>query len=415
MEKHYYGTFEDPHDHPTGFDNFMAQCCECNAILHKNIELMDHLKQHVNPGDDENTSQCRYCMENWANESALEKHIQLTHPLKTKNAISSTYNCIICETRYSTIPLLGSHMAKTHVPLEMPYKCSLCYFRSSSHHKVIDHFYEKHHDTSTLQCPFCLKGVSVFSNGQYLLENTKLFLQHLQKHTKKVDTHKCPRCNLTFLHAGLMKAHQIYNHTNSSAIKAQVTPITTEQSKIMRPKKIPQSFNVKDISYKVLDKFHDLTLEIRTGMYCLECETNLDDEKHYLGQLKCLKCPYQTCCLPSMLEHTGSCTGTYATENSTSTQLDCEMHCLCGFSSSDGNALARHLAMCERRSAYSSLEAVNENTVKRNMLDMLGLVPRADQSDEIDIKLPDTILDEDVSTCIHYFVITDIGRLNNSL
>ncbi len=60
------------------------------------------------------------------------------------------------------------------------------------------------------------------------------------------------------------------------------------------------------------------------------------------------------------------------------------MHCICGFSSIDGNALARHLATCERQTAYPSLESVQENTVKRNMLDMLGLVRRGYDDDESD-------------------------------
>lgn len=58
------------------------------------------------------------------------------------------------------------------------------------------------------------------------------------------------------------------------------------------------------------------------------------------------------------------------------------MHCICGFSSSEGNALARHLVTCERKSAYSSVEIVQENTVKRNMLDMLGLVRKDDEDDD---------------------------------
>jgi hypothetical protein len=46
-----------------------------------------------------------------------------------------------------------------------------------------------------------------------------------------------------------------------------------------------------------------------------------------------------------------------------------------------GNALARHLVNCERRSAYPTVEAAQDNTVKRNMLDMLGLVRREDDND----------------------------------
>ena len=100
--------------------------------------------------------------------------------------------------------------------------------------------------------------------------------------------------------------------------------------------------------------------------------------------MKCQKCKYQTCCTRALLEHSTTCTGSANVETSTVSTLDCEMHCICGFSSSEGNALARHLASCERRSAYASVELAQENTVKRNMLDMLGLVRRDDDDDESD-------------------------------
>lgn len=55
--------------------------------------------------------------------------------------------------------------------------------------------------------------------------------------------------------------------------------------------------------------------------------------------------------------------------------------CVCVRSA--GNALARHLSTCDRKSAYNSSEAAKTNTVKCNMLDMLGLV-RRDGEDEDD-------------------------------
>lgn len=87
-----------------------------------------------------------------------------------------------------------------------------------------------------------------------------------------------------------------------------------------------------------------------------------------------------------MMEHNGNCVGAHEINNIS--PLDCEMHCICGFSSIDGNALARHLATCERQTAYPSLESVAENTVKRNMLDMLGLVRRDDDDESDDLLAP---------------------------
>lgn len=89
-----------------------------------------------------------------------------------------------------------------------------------------------------------------------------------------------------------------------------------------------------------------------------------------------------------MMEHVGNCGGNTNQETTGVSPLEKEMHCICGFSSSEGNALARHLATCDRRSAYASPELVNENTVKRNMLDMLGLVRRDDESESDDLLKP---------------------------
>lgn len=49
---------------------------------------------------------------------------------------------------------------------------------------------------------------------------------------------------------------------------------------------------------------------------------------------------------------------------------------------STGNDLARHLATCDRKSAYDSAETAQSNTVKCNMLDMLGLVRREGEDEE---------------------------------
>lgn len=57
-----------------------------------------------------------------------------------------------------------------------------------------------------------------------------------------------------------------------------------------------------------------------------------------------------------------------------------EMHCICGFSSANGNNMAYHLATCGQKSAYPTPQMAQENTVKRNMLDMLGLVKRDGES-----------------------------------
>lgn len=77
-----------------------------------------------------------------------------------------------------------------------------------------------------------------------------------------------------------------------------------------------------------------------------------------------------------MFQHTSDCTGPTGTKDVMEMPLPNEMHCICGFSSANGNNMAHHLASCGQKSAYPSLPQAQENTVKRNMLDMLGLVKR---------------------------------------
>lgn len=54
----------------------------------------------------------------------------------------------------------------------------------------------------------------------------------------------------------------------------------------------------------------------------------------------------------------------------------------CYYFDISGNDLARHLATCDRKSAYESSEEAQSNTVKCNMLDMLGLVRRDGEDEE---------------------------------
>lgn len=72
--------------------------------------------------------------------------------------------------------------------------------------------------------------------------------------------------------------------------------------------------------------------------------------------------------------------------------LPFEMFCVCGYSDTDGNTLARHLAICEKKSAYPSSKKADAAIARNSMLDVLGLVRRPEEpantngEDEIDLK-----------------------------
>lgn len=75
-------------------------------------------------------------------------------------------------------------------------------------------------------------------------------------------------------------------------------------------------------------------------------------------------------------------------------QMDAEMYCVCGFSSNLGNIMARHLVLCQMSTAYPSCETALDNTVKRNMLNVLGLIRREDETTAHD----DSSQDQEPST-----------------
>lgn len=155
---------------------------------------------------------------------------------------------------------------------------------------------------------------------------------------------------------------------------------------------------------------------LQNGQICLECGDDFQEDNHIRSITKCTKCKYQTACSRAILKHTSTCTGDVNIDLMSPCPLGAEMHCICGYSSSEGNDLARHMATCDRKSAYDSAEAAQANvgfvfclqtikkfvkivnkfyfiflfisipkkTVKCNMLDMLGLVPRDGEEEEED-------------------------------
>lgn len=120
--------------------------------------------------------------------------------------------------------------------------------------------------------------------------------------------------------------------------------------------------------------------------------------------MKCNKCNYKTSCERAIFQHTSDCSGPTGAKDVMEMPLPNEMHCICGFSTANGNNMAYHLATCGQKSAYPTLQMAQENTginykyiclrvlcsvllnetnfvvVKRNMLDMLGLVKRDGES-----------------------------------
>ncbi|XP_077295216.1 zinc finger domain-containing protein relative of woc [Arctopsyche grandis] len=360
--------------------NMFSQCPECSLDFDKSTNLQLHLFSHVFPNIDPTSvdinstpNQCRYCLNRFDTQESLNEHLLEIHPLEVKSEGTNAYCCVLCEIGFNSLSILSSHMQKTHVPSELPYSCGLCGYRVSCHRSCIDHFYNEHQNSATMQCPYCLKVIKAFADGCDLQANIEFLLQHLQKHQGKQNSFKCNRCALKFVHLGTLREHQILNH--STIVDAK--PLCSSGYLICKPKN-KATLPVKDSANHLFTYvFDNMTLSIPDGFLCKECDSQLEDDKHFLGTCRCSKCSFQTSCWRSLLQHSGMCS-----ENKTRGQrpmpLSSSMHCICSYSSDDGNDLAQHLALCERQSAYYSEEQAKLNTVpvsttKHGMMDSLGL------------------------------------------
>uniref|UniRef100_A0A182NQZ6 C2H2-type domain-containing protein n=1 Tax=Anopheles dirus TaxID=7168 RepID=A0A182NQZ6_9DIPT len=398
LEAYYYGCTGggEVKESALPCSDFLVACPECpGMILRSNLHLLDHLLWHANPPPPEyavRPTQCRTCLEYVPDRASLKDHRTCVHPMESKSTFAKTCNCLICEQRFSTLAVLSVHMQKSHHQLEMPYRCAGCNFRSSILHTVVEHFYEKHKGSGLLQCPFCLKMVCVYRDvpdtvtnsdqSGALVKNVAHFLSHLRRHMDKTSAKRCNKCALSFFTKGEHKFHTTFDHVANRA-EPSVLAIVEPSVQIERPKK-KVTIQKDSTMYRIIKPWNKVILNTQNGCICLECGNDFEQFNHMIGRVKCLKCPYQTDCLRSMLNHVVSCSplALAPADQYPKAMMSQEMHCKCGFSSFDGYALARHLVACGRFGAvYTSVEAAQANVTERSMLDMLGLV-RRDEDEE---------------------------------
>nr|CAH7747016.1 unnamed protein product [Callosobruchus chinensis] len=373
LENYYYGTIDTYSKTPRVVLNM--KCPFCKSLFDNNIQLMSHLFKHAH-----NVSQdaqlCRYCLTSVPTAGDLLKHIASSHPAETK--FDSGFVCLVCETQYMNPFILGKHMSKEHCPSELPYQCGTCGYRCSNHKQAIDHFYRTHDHGPTIQCPFCLKSTTVFSSSRNITQNVNYFIQHLQKHQRKQYARRCGKCNLWFVQKDVLKDHQMRMHVSQRG-KQGLVPWLAPRNGVMVPKskmdKYPRDADVIN--------FDTLRYNVPNDLACKECSQPLDAPKHFPSFESCQNpnCQYSTCCTNAMQEHNAKCnkTGNPVAEDT----LPFEMHCICGFCSTDGNQMAKHLAICEKKSAYPSKVKAKAATVTHSMLDVLGLVRKPDEGQTV--------------------------------
>uniref|UniRef100_A0A1B0C999 C2H2-type domain-containing protein n=2 Tax=Lutzomyia longipalpis TaxID=7200 RepID=A0A1B0C999_LUTLO len=378
LEGYYYATYEGEGTTLQAGEmvNFEIKCPDCDKVLTNNTDLMDHLFTHVTTSVGRKI--CRYCLDRFTTPEGQTRHILLSHPIDTKYmAQGGGFNCLICEQRHATLVALVSHMGVRHVTSEMPYKCGGCEYRSSVLRQTIDHFYAKHKLSAMLQCPFCLKIYLAATAEETLYANVLGYLKHLRQHMLKTATKKCGRCSLGFVSKSAHKLHQLYAHVSHAWHQNELLPVNKGITNITKPKAKADVAPVRPANPN--PSLDGVSMYIPNGRHCLECDYDFEEENHIVGLMKCSKCnKYQTCCLRALMDHYTLC----SSPPQSAAPLGADVVCVCGFAGNDGNVVASHMVVCERKSVYATVEEANENTVKRNMLDMLDLVRRPESTPE---------------------------------
>ncbi|XP_037817574.1 uncharacterized protein LOC119607647 isoform X1 [Lucilia sericata] len=348
--------------------------CDTATTFDSNEKLQTHLVSHLNIDGKDHNLQCLFCLEKMDTETVLTKHNNIMHPEETKSSNSASYRCLICQQRFNSLNFLTSHLQNKHSMLELPYYCQACGYRTSSHRDAVRHFYDDHKHQNFLQCPYCLDIYHFCYKGVINQTNIENYYMHLRQHMTKKDINlKCTKCSLSFVDKGALKQHISNHHPSLLKHSQNIRQLLRNSMLIQQPK--VRSHHKEPLPFSVQSKLGDFFAFI-DGSICAECNTEIINEHHYIGNLKCNKCNYRTACERAMFQHTSDCTGSTGTKDVMEMPLPNEMHCICGFSTANGNNMAHHLASCGQKSAYPSLQVAQENTVKRNMLDMLGLVKR---------------------------------------
>ncbi|EFA04153.1 uncharacterized protein row [Tribolium castaneum] len=379
LENYYYGTIS-PTTPSKNNTMINIKCPFCKLTFNTNISLMNHLFKHAHNVSND-VQLCKYCLTIVPSANDLLKHINTAHPDETK--FDNGFVCLICESHFRNPFILGKHLSREHNPSELPYLCGTCGFRCSNHKQAVDHFYQQHDRGTTIQCPFCLKSTTIYSGGRNISQNMNYFIQHLQKHQKKQLAKRCGKCTLWFIQKEFLKDHQIKMHASQRG-KPGLVPAFAPRNGVMVPK---SKMDKWPDDAKVIN-FSTLYFNVNKNLNCKECGQSLSSPKHFASFDSCQNpnCQFSTCCTTAMQNHVAKCK--FLNSKLPAEKLPYEMFCICGYSDTDGNMLAKHLAICERKSAYPSQEAAKEATVTHSMLDVLGLVRKPEEATSSKDDLP---------------------------
>ncbi|KAM7382770.1 hypothetical protein PAMP_002487 [Pampus punctatissimus] len=338
VEEFYYGTFEGDlslrRPHPLGIKTSTFTCQICSRPAENNLRLMQHILQHSEltsgGGASDDRKCCRSCYRQFSSPAQLHSHQEQVHG----PALSSCM-CRICEWAFENEPAFLNHMKSNHKPGEMPYVCQVCSYRSSFYSDILQHFASFHRDSRFLLCVFCLK----------VTRNPTSYQQHVLRHQINQAFH-CNRCRLQFVFLKDKMQHKLENHRSVrrpakleglppgskvtirtyGKIRSALTSAGGGAVLLQSPSPLIQPINIKTELQKspphrspllaksprsptkraLIHRTHATRSSSMEAdrLVCLECGTDASDfSAHYPTHVRCLLCPYSSCCSRAYAGH----------------------------------------------------------------------------------------------------------------
>ncbi|XP_067126760.1 zinc finger protein 280C-like isoform X2 [Centruroides vittatus] len=327
--------------------HLLFKCLKCRINIKNNVNFMNHVfgDMDIERGKKSlyELTECNYCFRFFATCTAMQHHIKNVH-LKANSIM-----CKICNQEFTKIEKLSNHLKEVHVQNEMPYLCYICYYRTSFHQDILNHFYELHNETEKLLCQYCLKVFEIqFSTKG--VGSTEEYFFHLQKHHERDVRKQCKACCLSFISSSELAKHILRDHKKIAASKG-VSSIKLDSDKFFG-QRIPKKFN----------KQLFLTEESlnRPSSVCCECG-HFMNAMHFGRFLNCGTCKYSTHCSKAFVnhmiyKHTKVKKNTQAKRILKPIILEDPAVCKCSFYSFRGNVIAKHLAKCKKFSCQIVLK-----------------------------------------------------------
>lgn len=126
---------------------------------------------------------CPDCLTLFASRYDMVDHFHRHHQAFPRDP--KVLQCHVCEKDVDDKH--GEEHAKDHGPVDVPYVCDSCRWRSSSRRAFIRHFEQAHSATNLLLCPFCMKKFHckkcasktrrAFNTGEHYIAHVKSHLR----------------------------------------------------------------------------------------------------------------------------------------------------------------------------------------------------------------------------------------------